>query len=242
MKNKIIVLTGAATGMGFAIAKELIEKNTIISIDRNAEKIAALKTSLPKINSIRADITVDEEVDNAFKTIEQSYGKIEILINNAGKGGDFNFISMDEATLKQNMETEIAINYMAPVMLTKKALPLLQKSTEPVVVVSSTGLVYMPMAAIGSYCASKVAVHFITMSLRHQLKSLNIKVVEVLPPSVDTALNTAKGVKKMKPETFAQIFIKKLSKGDEVINVGESAALEKFSQFFPKMAFKMLNK
>lgn len=46
----------------------------------------------------------------------------------------------------------------------------------------------------------------------------------------------------MKPETFARIFIQKLSKGKEVINVGQSVALEKISRFFPKLAFKMVNK
>lgn len=76
MKNKIIVITGGATGMGFAIAKALIETNTIISIDRNAAKIEDLKVSLPKINSIGADITSNEDVDNAIKAIEQSWGKL----------------------------------------------------------------------------------------------------------------------------------------------------------------------
>lgn len=119
-------------------------------------------------------------------------GEIDVLINNAGKGGGFDFLNTDEETLKYNMETEVSINYIAPLILIKKALPLLQKSVEPVIVVISTGLVYMPIAAVGSYCASKSAVHFITMSLRQQLKTVNIKVVEVLPPSVDTALNIGK--------------------------------------------------
>ena len=242
MKNKIIVITGGASGIGFAIAKELIEQNTIVSIDRNLSKIEVLKNKLPKVISLRADITINDEVDNVLKEIERNYGKIDILINNAGKGGGFDFINMSESVLKTNIETELSINYIAPVMLIKKTLALLKKSAQPIVVVCSTGLVYMPMAALGSYCASKAAVHFITLSIRHLLKPLNIKVVEVLPPSVDTDLNIAKGVSKMSPEAFAKVFIKKLSKGEEVINIGQSASLEKFSRLFPKMAFRMLNK
>ena len=141
----------------------------------------------------------------------------------------------------RNIAAEMAINYEAPILLTKRALPLLRRSSEPLVVVSSTGLVYMPMAAIGTYCASKSAVHVATMALRHQLAPLKIRVVEVMPPSVDTDLNFAEGVAKMAPDKFASIFLSKLSKGGDVINVGQSAMLEKLSRLAPGMAFRMLN-
>lgn len=242
MKNKVVVITGGATGMGLAIARELMGNNAIVSIDRNLSKISLLKKNYPKINSIQADVTSSDELNNAINKIDQLFGKIDVLINNAGKLTDFNFINMTEEELMKNIETELSVNYKAPIILIKKALPLLKKSTDPIVAISTAGLAYMPMASIGSYCASKVAAHFITMALRHQLKTLDIKVVEILPPSVDTDLNTAKNIDKMPPEKFAKAFIKKLSQGNDVINIGQSASLEKFSRFFPGMAFKMLNK
>jgi len=242
MKNKIVVITGGATGIGRAIIQELIRDNTVISIDRNAAKIAALKAAFPQVESLVADVTSDQDLAAAISTIEKKHGKIDLLINNAGKGGMFDFVKMPEKELMEMVEMEMDINYVAPLRLTKKALPLLQKSSSPTVVVISSGLAYMPIAFLGTYCASKTAVHFATMSMRLQLAPLKIRVVEVLPPVVDTDLSKGAPMPKMPADKFAQIFVKKLDAGEDVMNIGQSASLEKFSRFLPKTAFKMLNK
>lgn len=242
MKNKIIVITGGATGIGLAITKELIGDNMVISIDRTESKIAALKAALPKVESIRADVTSEADLSNAISIIEKTHGKIDLLINNAGKGGAFDFVKTPEKELMETIEMEMAINYLAPIRLTRKALPLLQKSSEPIVVMVSSGLAYMPLAFLGTYCATKTAIHFATMSIRHQLAALKIRVVEVLPPVVDTDLSKSATMPKMPADKFARIFLSRLEKGDTVMNIGQSASLEKFSRFLPKTAFKMLNK
>ena len=242
MKNKIVVITGGATGIGLGMAKEFVKNNTVVSIDRTPAKIEALKQTLPEVYSIKADVTFSQDLDKAIEEIKNKYGKIDVLINNAGAGKAFDFVNMSEEELMSSVDIPIAVNYRAPILLTKKALPLLRKSEAPMVIVISSGLAYMPMATLGSYCATKTAVHFITMCIRHQLKPLNIKVVEVLPPTVDTELVKTMNVKKMSTEEFTSIFLKKLSKGEEVINVGQSASLNKFSRLFPGFAFKMLNR
>jgi uncharacterized oxidoreductase len=242
MKNKIIVITGGATGIGRAIIQELIQDNTVISIDRSVEKIEALKKAVPKVESLKADVTSNEDLSAAIASIGKSHGRIDILINNAGKGNRFDFVKTSEKELMEGIDMEMAINYSAPLRLTKKALPLLQKSTEPIVVMVSSGLAYMPLAFLGTYCATKTALHFATMSIRHQLAGLNIRVVEVLPPVVDTDLSKSATMPKMPADKFARIFLKKLESGQNVMNIGQSAGLEKFSRFLPKTAFKMLNK
>jgi len=242
MKDRVVVITGGASGMGLAIAKQLAAQNSVVSIDRNPSKIAALKQALPGVLSVKADLTNSEERNQAIAAIDKAFGRIDVLINNAGKGGDFDFVGTSEDELARNIAGEMAINYEVPVLLTKRALPLLQRSKEPVIVISSTGLVYMPMAVVGTYCASKSAVHVFAMALRHQLASRGIRVVEVLPPSVDTELNRAEGVAKMSPDEFARIFLSKLSKGKSVINVGQSSALATISRLAPRLAFRMLNR
>jgi short-subunit dehydrogenase involved in D-alanine esterification of teichoic acids len=242
MKNKIIVITGGASGIGFAIVKALIAKNKVISLDRNPAKIAALKQAFPTVESIKTDITLNEDLNNAIAIIKKTHGKIDILINNAGKGGQFDFVNESDQVLMENIETEIAVNYIAPIRLTKKSLPLLMNSLEPIVVVVSSGLAYIPISFLGTYCASKAAVHFVTMSIRQQLISSKIRVVEVLPPVVDTDLSKDATMPKMPTETFAKIFIKKLSNGENIMNIGQTSSLEKFSRYFPKMAFNMINK
>lgn len=242
MKNKIILITGGATGIGFALAKALCNDNTVISIDRNPTKIEKLKAALPKVESLQGDVTINDDLNRAIAAIEKKHGKIDVLINNAGKGSMFNFPGSTEQQLLESISMEMNINYTAPIMLSKKALPLLKKSSEPTVVIISSGLAYMPMAMLGSYCASKSAMHFVTMSMRHQLAPLNIRVVEVLPPVVDTDMAKDAPVKKMSVEAFAKDFITRLEKGQNVMNIGSSSGLEKFVRFLPKTAFKMLNR
>jgi uncharacterized oxidoreductase len=229
--------------MGLAIARELADANTVISLDRNAAKIAALQASLPKVRSIATDITSAEARRAALETIGQEVGRIDLLINNAGVGGAFDFLGSDEAALEHQLRAQLAVNYEAPVMLIKQAIPLLKKSAAPTVVIVTTGLVYTPMAVTGNYCASKAAAHVIATVLHHVLAAEGIRVVESLPPSVDTELNFSEDTgHKMSAEDYAKSFLAKLAHGHDVINVGQSALLEKLSRVSPRMAFWMLNR
>ncbi len=242
MKNKIVVITGGATGIGIAIVKQLMNDNKVVSLDRSDAKITALKAACPKVESIKADVTSNTDLTNAIAHIEKLHGKIDVLINNAGKGSNFDFVNSPESKLAEDVTMEMAINYTAPILLSKKAMPLLKKSSEPIIVIISSGLAYVPMAFLGTYCASKAAIHFVTMSIRHQVAALKIRVVEVLPPVVDTDLSKDATIAKMPADKFAKIFLDKLAKGEDIMNIGQTASLEKFSRFLPKTAFKMLNK
>jgi short-subunit dehydrogenase involved in D-alanine esterification of teichoic acids len=170
LQNKIIVITGGATGIGRALIAELLPANTVISLDRRPEKIAALGKAYPQVHSIRTDITNDAEVKAALAGITNDFGRIDVLINNAGTGAQFDFTDIPEEALQEMLQREITTNFLAPVLLTHRALSLLHKSPAPVVVFVSSGLAYMPIARFAGYCASKAAMHAFAMSLRHQLK------------------------------------------------------------------------
>ena len=242
LQSKIIVITGGATGIGRALIAELLPANTVISLDRSPQKIAELGKYFPLVHSIRADITNDPEVKAALAEIANKFGLIDVLINNAGTGAQFDFTRIEEEALKGVLQREIATNFLAPVLLTHQALPLLQKSPSPMVVFVSSGLAYMPIASFGGYCASKAAMHAFAMSLRHQLKKTRVKVVEVLPPTVDTDFNKGIEAPKMAPAAFAKVCLKQLEGGKTIINIGQSKALSIFSRLMPGLAFKMLNR
>jgi uncharacterized oxidoreductase len=243
IQGKVVVVTGGASGMGLAIVRQLAAANSVVSLDRNAAKIEALKVAVPGVRCIQTDITSSDARRSALASIEQVLGRIDILINNAGIGGAFDFLGSDEAVLEKQLRTQLAVNYEAPVMLIKQAIPLLRKSSAPTVVIVTTGLVYAPMSITGSYCASKAAAHVMATVLHHVLAAEGIRVVESLPPSVDTELNFASGEgKKMSAEDYAKNFLSQLEHGHDVINVGQSAILEKLSRLSPRMAFWMLNR
>lgn len=241
IQNQIIVITGGATGIGLALVKHFIADNQVISIDRNLQKIETLQKQVPKVKSIKADISKKEETNEAIKQISKDYGKIDMLINNAGIGKYYNFEKTMETELIEIVESEITTNFISPIILSKKCLLLLSKSNSPKIVFISTGLAYMPDAGSPTYCSSKAGLHFFAMSLRHQLKDTKIKVIEVLPAAVDTDFSKGIDVPKISTEKFVKSFISKLGKGQTTINIGMAVVLNKISRFFPTFAFNIIN-
>lgn len=240
-QNQIIVITGGATGIGLALVKHFIADNQVISIDRNLKKIETLQKQVPKVKSIKADISKKNEIDEAVKQISKDYNKIDMLINNAGIGKYYDFKKTIETELIEIVVAEITTNLISPILLTKKCLPLISKSDSPKIVYISTGLAYMPDAGSPTYCSSKAGLHFFAMSLRHQLKGTNIQVIEVLPAAVDTDFSKGIDVPKISTEKFVKMFVSKLDKGQTTINIGMAIVLNKLSRFFPKFTFNIIN-
>lgn len=241
IQNQVIVITGGATGIGLALVKHFVTDNVDISIDRNFRKIEALQKQFPKVKSIKADVCNNGELNRAVEVINKNYGRIDILISNAGTGKRYNFETTAEDELIQIIEAEIRTNFIAHIILSKKCLPVLYKSNSPKIVFISTGLAYMPDAGSPTYCSSKAGLHFFAMSLRYQLKNTKIKVIEVLPAAVDTEFSKGMDVPKISTEKFVKDFITQLEKGQTTIHIGMAAVLNKLSRFFPKLAFKIIN-
>jgi uncharacterized oxidoreductase len=143
---------------------------------------------------------------------------------------------------------EIEINYQSPIRVLHHFLPLLKKSNNAVLVNVSSGLAYVPFAQAPVYSGTKSALHFWTKSIRLHLKPHNIKVVELLPPVVDTPLAHGADIaeddnlKPMPPEKLGDIFWKGYVKGAEEITPGISKSLKFMSRLAPAFIFKQLNK
>jgi uncharacterized oxidoreductase len=113
----------------------------------------------------------------------------------------------------------------------------------------TSGLAYLPMPSVPIYSASKAALHSFTISLREQLKSLGIKVIEILPPVVDTNMpakitgkgKVAKG-KKMSVDTCVDAIISGLKKDQYEIRIGDNKLLYWVARLMPSVAQNILNK
>ncbi|WP_176133170.1 SDR family NAD(P)-dependent oxidoreductase [Hymenobacter sp. CRA2] len=243
MQDQLVVITGGATGIGWALAAALSPANTVVSLDRNPASSAALRASLPAVVSLRADVTDPAQLAAALAAVARDYGRIDLLIHNAGVGGPVDVRAQPEAALMAALKAEIDTNYLAPIRLTKLALPLLEASARPRVLFITSGLAYVPIAAFGGYCASKAAAHFFAMSLRQQLRGSRIEVVEALPPTVATRFNENQpDIPKMAPDVYARKLLRALAAGRPVIRVGQSAVLEKLARLAPGLAFRLLNR
>jgi len=136
------------------------------------------------------DVSTPEERKALVATITKDFPSLNVVILNAGIQKDINFLP-EGSDDWENIHQEIAINLDAPIHLSKLFVPHLSKQgkTSYLMTVSS-GLAFVPMAIFPVYCATKAAIHSFSISLRRQLRDTNIRVVEIIPPAVDSELNS----------------------------------------------------
>lgn len=244
--NNTVLITGGGSGIGLAMAKKFMENdNTVIIIGRNLSKLESVQAEFPKINIIQSDVTLVEHVQALANRTETDFGGIDILINNAGI---MNLLdSGDESNDLRKQMNEIEINLNSPIRMLHYFLPQLKKSKNAFLINTSSGLAYVPFSQAPVYSGTKAALHFWTKSIRPQLALHNIKVVELLPPVVDTKLAedadlTDDKLKPMPTEKLAEFFWKDFTKGKEEITPGISSQLKLMGRLAPKFIFKQLNK
>ena len=175
-RDKVIIITGARQGIGKALSLLLAEAGARLSINsRNAEKLAELKNKLflngCDVTEIPGDIS-EEEVcrDIVEKTIER-FGKIDVLINNAGIAGAGTVEEAESVVFKKQIE----VNLLASYYMTKYALPHIKKTDGSILFVSSlAGLFGLP--GYSGYSASKMALTSLAQSLKNELHGRNVHI------------------------------------------------------------------
>ena len=246
ISNQKVLITGGGSGIGLSLAKKFLSQgNTVIITGRNQSKLEKVKADFPDIHIFQSDVTDDAEVRMLVDDMDERFGGIDVLINNAGVMLLLD-IGNENNELRKQFE-EIEINYHAPIRMVHYFLPQLKKSENGVIVNVSSGLAYVPFAQAPVYSGTKAAMHLWTQSIRIQLKPHGIKVIELLPPVVATKLAEDAdlkddNLKPMPPEKLAELFWKDFSKGKEEITPGLSKQLKLMSRLAPKFIFKQLNK
>lgn len=203
-KSKTILVTGANQGIGFETAKELGAMGfTVLLGARNSDKGKEAEETLVKegikAHFVLLDVTKQDTIDKAATFIENDYGSLDVLINNAGiaveKGRQPS--QLDTQDLKETFET----NFFGLFAVTKSMLPLLMKSTAGRIVNVSSGRgsfannlkpVDKSLNAL-AYTSSKAAVNMLTLTFSKELINTNIKINSAAPGYTITALNDFKG-------------------------------------------------
>ena len=181
--KKVVLITGASSGIGNAIANYLHNKNFIVyGTSRNAENYKNIK-----FNLISLDVRNKESIQNAVNHIIDKEKSIDILINNAGVGitGALEEIPIEE--IKNNFET----NFFGPIEVIKAVLPYMRQNKNGLIINITSIAAYMGLPFRSIYSASKSALSITTEALRMELKPYNIKVCNVAPG--DFATNIASG-------------------------------------------------
>ena len=250
--DKVVVITGGSSGIGFAMANEFAkQKAQLVLISSGKEKLAAASAQLRKSNNnnihvefFTADVSDKTQVTSVINEIGNKYGKIDVLINCAGiiTCGRFADQSVDD------LEKSVFINYLGSLYTSKAAWPWLKKAKGQLSFVSSVAG-YVGLIGYSSYAPTKFALSGLAECLRMEGKDDDIKISIIYPPDTDTpflkyerahslpeSIALSKNIKAISAETVATIYMKGLQKNKfEIYCDFNSRMLRSVKNNFPKL-------
>ena len=233
LTNNKILITGATEGIGRALAERFLAMgNRVIGVGRNDQKLNELSIIHPQFIPLRADISKLEELERIAMFIEKEHTDLNILINNAGVQLNYSFV--EEIHVLNKIDHEVAINLLAPLKLIALLIPTLKLNENAAIVNVSSGLGLVPKMNAPVYCGTKAGLHIYTQALRHQLKQ--IKVFEIIPPLVDTAMTAGRGKGKISTTRLVDEFIASFRNNQYEISIGKVKLLRAIHRMSPRLA------
>ena len=196
IKRKNVIVTGAASGLGKELTKQLLKKGcNVAAVDINHDNLEKLKEELNsnKLKTYVVDMGSDESIKKFRVDYKKDYSDVDIIINNAGIIQPFVKVEkLDDATINRVMN----INFFGPVNLIRYFMEDLTKdrSEQYIVNVSSMGG-FFPFPGQTIYGASKAALKIFTEGLYAELEKTNVRVMIVLPGAMNTNITTNSNVK-----------------------------------------------
>ena len=186
-KNKVVLITGASSGIGKDAAIEFAKRGSnIVLVARRPDRLRELADKLEQFNTSTlvcpCDVSEKNQVKEMTKTVFEKFDSVDILVNNAGFAiyGSVSDLSIDE------IESQMQTNYFGMVYCTKNILPyMLKKGSGHIVNVASVAASF-GLPGIAPYCASKFAMLGFSEGLKHELKHTKVGVTVVSPIMVRT--------------------------------------------------------
>ncbi|CAL2085792.1 Short-chain dehydrogenase [Tenacibaculum sp. 190524A02b] len=180
--SKVVFITGASSGIGKAIALYLHSKNyTVYGTSRNPDKVEV------PYAMVALDVTRKDSIKRAIAEVASKEQRIDVLINNAGKG----ITGPIEDTPTEEMKANFDTNLFGVIDVIKEVLPVMRKQQKGLIINTTSIAGYMGLPFRGVYSASKGALELVTEALRMEVKSFGIEVTNVAPG--DFATNMAAG-------------------------------------------------
>lgn len=225
LKDKIVVITGASSGIGKAAAIEFAKRGAKLAIvSRRKEKLEELQKSLEQFSTevlvCPCDVSDKEAVKKMSDAVLEKFGKIDILVNNAG----FAIYGMVTNLTIEQIESQMQTNYFGMMYCTKNFLPILQQQNSGHIVNVASVAASFGLPGIAPYCASKFAMLGFSEGLKHELKGTNIGVTVVSPIMVRTNFFDHESFAKMPKYSPTSLDPKTVASA--IIRASESSRLE----------------
>jgi NAD(P)-dependent dehydrogenase (short-subunit alcohol dehydrogenase family) len=200
IRDRRVLITGASRGLGrtlaFAFAKAGARE--VFAGARNAEDVEKLKSDAAAIAApitpIKLDVTDEAEINAAAK-----FGFIDILVNNAGTAGYGDPVQMNFEDAMREMD----VNYFGALRMARALAPAMVERGEGMIVNIATAFAKVNLPLVGTYCASKAALLSLGQALRAYLADKGVRVMTVMPTTIDTDMSRGADVPKMTTEYVA---------------------------------------
>ena len=188
-EGKRILITGGSSGIGLALARALLAKGAKVAIsgrrpDVLAKAVAALRQASPSVWSIAADVAIPDGRAATLRQALDALGGLDILVNNAGgvRAGRL------ENTSEAELQAMIAVDLVAPILLTRAALPALRAGGDAMIVNVASGIALIGAPFYATYAATKAGLARFGEALRRELKGEGVHVLTAYPGATDTPM------------------------------------------------------
>jgi len=246
---KVVIVTGATSGIGRALAESLYDDGKkVIICGRRTERLAEISSNKKdRMIPYELDVSNRKACEEFVKKIVNDHPDVDTLVNNAGSLNHMDF--SDGGIPEELWSEEILVNIHALIRLSNLFIPHLKSKSFSTIINVSSGLGLNPIGGLPVYCGTKAFIHSFSRSLRYQLKDTSIRVVEIVPPAVDTELGPSwksqmsEQIKArlMPLDSFTKQMMESLKKGELEFGVGSSVDNLKLVQETEHKRFDIMN-
>jgi uncharacterized oxidoreductase len=234
--ERTAVVTGGSSGIGLALALALAARgDRVLACGSRAEPPAALAQH-ERIAWRSCDLASEAGRSALVDWVRSTAPRLDLLFNNAGIQREF---AIGPELDAREVEHEIAVNLLAPILVTAALVPALVAASGCIVNVSS-GLALAPKARAPVYCATKAALSSFSLSLRHQLRGCGIRVVDVITPLVRTPMTAGRNEGAMDASEFVARLLRAIERGRDEVYVGRARLLPPLLRIAPGRARRAL--
>ncbi len=232
--KRVALVTGGTSGIGLAFAERLYADGyRVVVCGRDEGRLADMRKRLPDAMCMRCDVTDFAELKGLVSRIADEFGRLDLLVSNAGTLHDRNIIDGIDAVA---IEYETRLNLTAPMVLTSLATPLLLRTPEAAIIFVTSGYALAPATRAPVYSAAKAGMRSFAKAIRRQLSPHGVRVIEVVPALVDTPSVAHLGGKKITPAAVVEASLAALRKGKAEAFVGQTAMLPALLRLAPSVA------
>lgn len=218
-KDKVAVITGGSSGIGFATARALVREGAeVVLFATSAERLAAASAELgARAHTVAGDVTKQADLDRLFAFVRERLGRVDVLFVNAGIA---EFVSVDEVS-EAHFERLFDVNVRGAFFTLQKALPLLGSGSSVVLNTSVANRVGARRTSV--YAATKAAVRSFARTFSAELVARGVRVNAVSPGPTESAIHekyakhlSAEQLAEMTQETMSRLPLKRLARAEEV--------------------------